>query len=615
MTVSQVLPQTEPDTIVFEEAESMFKQRSYESALKAYLEYLSRFPNSSSADLALKRIATIQGYFGDQDAKLEACRRLTAEYPDSPYAPAANYEIMMALHNDGKLRKVILQASKIIETSNSEDLLLRTYTILGDTYVSLGSPVEAIFFYNLAYSKADSSKKEHIINKIKIIVNLLNQKDVTLLSSQLDHESIKSDLLYQIALMEYERENNEEAKKAFLRFLEEFPQDKDVERAKLLVAEINRRTSFKRGLIGCMLPLSGQFETYGNRALEAIRLALDYFNFMNGKLNLQLIVRDTRSDPKTIERLVKDIDERGIALIIGPMVTSETAAIEAQKRKIPIITLTQRSGITEIGEYVFRNFLTPDLQVDALVSCAIDQFGVERFAILYPDEAYGRTFMKLFWDKAEYYGAYVAYIAPYSPDQTDFSTPIKRMARISETREKKVSAPHRWHVKGKSRRQKKESVVLDFDAIFIPDESSKAALIAPQLAYWDVNEVLLIGTNLWHSNHLIAKAQNYVQNAILADVFYAQSTKKSVQIFIRSFEKFYGRRPGFIEGLAYDTAMIAFQTAANQEVRSRKDLKEQLLKMLDYEGVTGLTSFKPNGEAKKELYLLQINGSNFVELN
>jgi ABC-type branched-subunit amino acid transport system substrate-binding protein len=615
MTVSQVPLQKESGTIIFEKAESMFEQRSYESALKIYFEYLNRFPNGSSADLALKKISTIQEYFGNQDAKLNTCRRLAVEYPNSPYAPVANYEIMMIFHNDGNFRQVILQASKIIEATNSKELLYRTLMILGQTYVSLDSPMEAVLFYNLAYSKADKSKKKYIINKIKMILNLLNKKEIDLLFSQLDDESIKSDLLYQIALLEYERENNNEAKKTLLRFLKRFPLHEDADQAKLIVAEINRRASFKRGLIGCILPLSGKYKTFGNRALEAIRLALDNYNLVNGKLDLQLIVRDTRSDAKTIELLVKDLDDQGVALIIGPMVTSEPAAVEAQKRGIPIITLTQKSGITETGGYVFRNFLTPDLQVESLVSCAIDQFGVERFAILYPDETYGSIFMNLFRKKAEYYGAGIAYIGSYSPDQTDFSALIKRLARIPEAQAKKIAAPHRTHVKKGSKQQKDDRIVLDFDAVFIPDESSKIALIAPQLTYWDINEVLLIGTNLWHSNHLIGLAQDYVQDAILTDVFYSQSTKNTVQIFIRSFEQLYGKRPGFIEGLAYDTAMIAFHTGADRKVQSRKDLKEKLLKTSNYDGVTGLTSFKSNGEAKKELYLLQISGGKFIELN
>ena len=140
--------QSHPDAgrSVFEEAETKFRQQSYEDALKIYSQYLIRFPDSPSADLVLKRIATIQRHLGDQDAELEAFRQLAADFPDSPYAPTANYEIMLTLHRKGKSQEVILKASTIIKRSDSKDLLFHTYAILGETYVSIGSPVDAVFF-------------------------------------------------------------------------------------------------------------------------------------------------------------------------------------------------------------------------------------------------------------------------------------------------------------------------------------------------------------------------------------------------------------------------------------------------------------------------------------
>ena len=192
---------------------------------------------------------------------------------------------------------------------------------------------------------------------------------------------------------------------------------------------------------------------------------------------------------------------------------------------------------------------------------------------------------------------------------------LKRLAKISESLGEKLTKPNRRQNAGMKNRSKKERLSLDFDAIFIPDEPSKAALIAPQLAYWDVNHVLLMGTNLWHSEQLIATARDYVQDAIFADVYYAKSFNQNVQQFIKLCEKLHGESPGAFEGLAYDTAMIAFQTAANLKVQSRKDLRDRLSQISNYDGVTGLTSFNANGDAWKKLYLLQIDGPNFVEVN
>lgn len=613
--ISRAPLQPDDSDIYFENAEALFREQSHEDALEAYSMYLSRFPKGASADLALKRIATIYSYRGDREAQLEAYRRLVCEFPDSTYVLEAEYEIMTSLYHEGKIEDVVRRASAIIAKTDSKALLSQTYKILGDTYLSLGSTVEAVFFYYSAYEKADSSQQENITNKLACVVNLLNRDDMTSVYNNLGQDSLKGHFLYLLSTVEYERGNYAEAKKKIQRFVEAFPQHTWVEQARLRIEEIDRKTAFQRERIGCMLPLSGPYAAFGNKALKGIKLAVERFNSQGGRPQWELIVRDTGSDPDTVASLVQELDTQKVALIIGPMVTSKNAAAEAQKREISIITLTQQAGVPEIGEYVFRNFLTPDMQVETLLACAIDKFGASRFAILYPEEAYGKTYMELFRDRATYYGAQVVGIASYAPDQTDFSIPIKRLAKISAIQEDQVAAPHRWQAAGIKNRLKTEPFPLDFDAIFIPDEPSKAALIAPQLAYWDVNRALLMGTNLWHSDHLIAKARDYVQDAILADVYYAKSINQTVRRFIQSFEELYGESPGPFEGLAYDTAMIAFQTAANPEIRSRKDLRDLLARTADFEGVTGRTSFKANGDAWKKLYLLQINGADFVELN
>jgi branched-chain amino acid transport system substrate-binding protein len=66
--------------------------------------------------------------------------------------------------------------------------------------------------------------------------------------------------------------------------------------------------------------------------------------------------------------------------------------------------------------------------------------------------------------------------------------------------------------------------------------------------------------------------------------------------------------------LAYDTALILFQTVSRPDVRFRSVLKNELKRLEGFQGVTGLTSFDGNGDAIKNLYLLQIRGQRFVEL-
>jgi len=76
----------------------------------------------------------------------------------------------------------------------------------------------------------------------------------------------------------------------------------------------------------------------------------------------------------------------------------------------------------------------------------------------------------------------------------------------------------------------------------------------------------------------------------------------------------FDQKPGFIEAVTYDTAMILFQMVSRPDIRFRNTLKNELARLTDFQGVTGLTSFDTDGDVRKRLYLLQIKGNRFFQL-
>ena len=155
---------------------------------------------------------------------------------------------------------------------------------------------------------------------------------------------------------------------------------------------------------------------------------------------------------------------------------------------------------------------------------------------------------------------------------------------------------------------------MDFDAIFIPDSPKIAGLIVPQLAYYDVDNVYLVGTNLWHSEELIQMARRYLQNTILTDGFFAESNLPIVREFVENFKSVYGMQPGFIEAVAYDTADILYNIVSQPDVLFRSRICKKLISGSSFQGVTGSTTFLDTGESEKQPYLLQIKDGKFREV-
>jgi len=505
------------------------------------------------------------------------------------------------------------------------DNIIRTYVLLGDTYLAMGSSTDAVNYYAIAYSKSEDPEKKIVMGKLIEAIRKLGSEEIVFLLRRLEDMLPTGYLMYQLGIKNAEEDKYDEALKVLSVFIEKYPDHENVQQAKGLIAEINKKSIYSRYTIGCLFPLSGFYKTYGNRALKGVELALSQFSSQNTHPSIKLIIKDTGSDPVKTVLAAKELFDENIAAIIGPIITAESAALEAQDKGIPIITLTQKDNITDIGDYVFRNFFTSEMQVKALVSYAVEKLGLNTFAILYPDENYGKIFMNLFWDEVIANGGKVVGVESYDSANTDFAGPIKKLVGLyhevpEDLRETVVPIPDdenkiiEYIEDEENEIDEEPKAIVDFDAIFIPDAPKKAGLIIPQLAFYDAGDMHLLGTNLWHSASLIEMARQYVQGAIMTDGFFAESSSKQVIDFVKNFQETFNEKPGFIEAVAYDTASILFQMVSRPDIRFRGVLKNRLKELTDFRGATGSTIFDENGDVLKELYLLQVEGRRFVEL-
>ncbi len=651
-TILTVPVEAGPGKELFSKAEKLFQAKSYQKAREAYNEYIARFPNGPLAADAFLKIGAIHAALGSHSKARDVYQRLIAEYPGSSFAPNARVGILISYYNEGMYSEVIEQAADFLKRAVPRAPYLKTHLLLGDTYLAMGSPVDAVINYVLAYKKSRASEKKGVIPRLEEAVAQLDSEEFIFLLNRTEDGFPAGYLLYQIGLNHLEEEEYEDAERVLSIFIENFPGHEKSQQAQSLLETISKKSVYSRYTIGCLLPFSGRYGAYGNRALKGIELALNRFSSQNVDHAIKIIFKDTGSDPDKAAEAVKALFKENVAAIIGPLVTAETAGVEAQHSGIPIVTLTQKEDIAQIGDYVFRNFFTPKMQVKTIVSFAVESLGLQRFAILYPDENYGTTFMNLFWDEVLAHGGRIVGVEPYNSAHTDFADPIKKLvglyyevpedlkALMNQAFEDENDLDHidnfidmdfqfaydtddNYQAKEPAEEQPNETdpeeeeepePIIDFDAVFIPDAPTKSGLIIPQLAYYDVRDTYLFGTNLWHSDSLIEMSRQYAQGAILTDGFFAQSASANVKNFVKNFQKTYGENPGFIEAVAYDTAMILFKIVSRPEIRYRSALKKGLMQLNNYEGVTGLTSFDSGGDVRKKLFLLQIKGRGFVEL-
>lgn len=623
---------TETGERLFFEAEALLAQKSVTPALKKYESYLRGFPDGQFVDKALLKAADIHLLLEQPDAAMAYYRRLVDSFPESPYTPEARLGILAAYAKQGKHTELIDQALALPDERLDKALIIKKYVLLGDTYMAMDFPVDAAAVYARAYAMAPAEEKESINTGLKNAVFHLEQAEIMYLLGLVTDDHTVGYLMYQLGLNRIAYEKHEDALSTFTALLNRFPDHETAPQVHHLIEELSTKLAYDRYAVGCLLPLSGKYKKYGRRALNAVKLALARHVSASQNPSVRIVVKDTAADPEKTARGVDELSGEKVAAIIGPLIHVETAAEKAQEKGIPIITLTQKENVTEIGNYVFRNFFTPRAQVKSLVSYIVEELGLYRFAILYPDERYGDTYMNLFWDEVLAHDGVIVGVEAYDPKLTDFAEPIKKIVGlhydvpvhlvtpVDLIAEKLVSDPAPTEadkpevITRKSEENEEPPAVVDFEAVFIPDAPKQAGLIIPQLAYYDVNNVFLLGTNLWHSKELIKMARQYLKTAIVPDGFFAGSEAAAVKDFVERFEDIFLTTPGYIEAIAYDTASILLQLTGRPEVKTRWKIREALQHREAFQGVTGSTVFANTGEVEKDLYLLRIKGNTFVEL-
>ena len=360
----------------------------------------------------------------------------------------------------------------------------------------------------------------------------------------------------------------------------------------------------ERYAIGCILPLSGRNAAYGNQALDAVLLAAGVFN-SSKETPIRILIEDSQSEPAVAGAAVGKLADAGVTCILGPLGSQEAleAAKEAQRLKIPILTLTQREGITEIGDYVFRNFLTAAMQVRTVVQYALTELGLRRFAVLYPDDPYGNEMARLFREEVRRKGGEIRNERSYKTDQTDFAEEILALGGVAPV------SPGTGVTGVPLPKQNPE-----FEALFIPDAHDRIAMIAPQLAYYDLTGIRLLGTSGWDSPDLLKTDPKQLEGAVFVDGFFSDSFRPEVNDFIENFYTAYGREPVAMEALVYDAADMTVRVLVGNQGGTRDDFRKGLLKLNRYPGVTGRTSFPPTRDAEKDLFILMVKDGKIVHV-
>ena len=421
-------------------------------------------------------------------------------------------------------------------------------------------------------------------------------------------------------------------------FLLKFPKHKISDELKMQLELLKNVPDDDKLEVGIVLPLTGKLAATGQKVLQGIQLAYSLLP-ESSREKIILNVRDS-SESILLENILYELGANPKTVgVIGPLMSDEIKRSmgTADFFKLPIFTPTaSSSNLVGSSPYIFRNSLTRKIQARYLAEYSINKLKLKRFAVLYPSESFGEELKNEFIQSVESLGGEIVGVTSYNRSQNDFKLQILELGGIGDddldrlTRKQlsknemeedfsdstvlsrpKVDSAH-WS--GDKIENLKVSLELSYDAIFIPGVYDKVGLIIPQLAFYNIENIALLGANGWNSPELIKMGGKFLKSIYFVDGFYSDSQKIKVKKFVHQFQSIYGELPSHLSAQAYDAAGIVFK-AINSGGINRLKLKSNLSMIKNYQGVTGKTSIIKSGESLKDIFALTIKGKKIVEDN
>ena len=535
-------------------------------------------------------------------------QQLLRDFPGSPLEREARYRLALCYERLDQPGQTVEALRQLIGVDLPPPRQVKVFTLLAESYLKLAQPFDALRWYLEAFEAADNDEsREQTLQTIRqVLSERLSQaelREVAFIYRRTYPGGYARFLLARYLLKTGQAELSRQMISEVLRF---HSQDDFFPEVEAFVEELQDFVPDEY-VLGCILPLTGKGAAiFGQPSLHGVELAIHAFEPDYTDLNLRLVVKDSKSSPQEAVRAVEElVFEEGVLAIVGPLLrtTAEAAAQRAEELGVPLITLTTKEDIAREGDFVFRIGLSYPLQIRALVTHAIDELNLYRFAVFYPDDGYGKTLTSLFIEEVYRQGGDVVALETYGDKQMDFGREIKRMVKIREEQAEGRDAQTHY------------DPVIDFDAIFIPDHADRVALIAPQLAYYNVYGVTLLGTNTWNNPDLLEKAGKFVQGAFLVDEFFKDSRAPAIAEFVYRFRGTFAKEPNILVAQAYDATRILVSLLENHPIISRLAMRKELADIERFSGVSSFNGFDPTGNARKEPFLLTIEQNGFMEVS
>jgi branched-chain amino acid transport system substrate-binding protein len=340
--------------------------------------------------------------------------------------------------------------------------------------------------------------------------------------------------------------------------------------------------------IGFFGPLSGPVAVYGTESLAGTQFGLEEIarDKLLGGDTIKLIIADDMANPgaaaQAVQRMI-DVD-KVVAVIGGPTSAGTAAAIEVTRAaEIPQLSpLAVDPALTkQKNPWFARIAQSGDVFASNAAQWMFTKQKAKSVYLLVRNDNWGQPLAEAFALKAKELGVEISGRVAYEPTAKEFKPMLARMAEAKP----------------------------DFVAIL--GYYTESGLMVKQMSELGIKLPIFAMTSVGVPQYREIAGPAADGSYGVLYYFAGSIDTDRAKNFVKNWRAKFGREPSQYEGMGYDTAYVmaaAIKHAQGTGKVTPKTIRDGIYSIKDYPGATGPITILPNGDAKRPLPFVRLEG-------
>lgn len=338
--------------------------------------------------------------------------------------------------------------------------------------------------------------------------------------------------------------------------------------------------------VGFNFENTGSVAAYGSVEQKGALLAVEEINEAGGVdgKQIEVISKDNKSETQEAASVSTNLAiQQQVNAIVGPATSGATAAAipKATIAGVPVISPSAtQDGLTAGQDFLFVGTFQDSYQGRIIAKYVSDNLSAKKVALFTDNSSdYAKGISKSF---KEAYGGDIVIEETFIAGDTDFQAALTKM-------------------KGK-----------DFDAMVLSGYYTEAGKIVNQMRGMGLNQPVVGGDGL-NSEEFVQQATAEKANDIYFVSGFSSTVKTNdeAESFKKAYKERFNEEPSTFSALAYDS--MKMMAKAMEGAENSIQIRDNLTKIKDYEGVTGKTSFDADHNTTKSAFMMTMQNGKVEE--